>query len=354
MYYDRKQFYIQSLHEQVVMDELGENIYQWIYPSSPFAQSILRRNKLSQFVHVFASLMLITKGTLGLYIVFWEKDYSNNPLRKLETVWHKLNYIFTGLAIFYYLFSRVLFLKFVKSYNEIIHGHESNVYEFIMKKRRKIKYFILWSIGYEIINEIAKSDTQYVPEALLGSENYITRYILFIIVLIGYKTGLIIQSQFLLEICSHLESAFHVHKRCLVKLSWCGKDSKEKSSLEKLKLCRLMYTKIVEATRYIDKFFTLTLVSFYFMYVGLSLFIVRDLFEREKTLTFVILNSLRFIGETTYISVITYHLIRVIQLSNKLFNEIYFLSFEFKSFWYSNEVNFSNLIAKRLNNCKKF
>ncbi|XP_053200738.1 uncharacterized protein LOC128385835 [Panonychus citri] len=324
--------------------DFQEMIIKSIVPSSLFSLSILRKNKFSQFLHVFVSLMFIIKGLFGLYIIYFESPNNfNNLVHKYETVWSKFNSILFGLTCGYYLFSRRLFHKLLSSYHEIIYRNKEIAADYLIRQQKIIKFLFVYAIFYEIICEVAKNDTRYIPDALISPENYIYKHILFAIILIASKIGLICQFQFILEICFHLESAFMVLNQCLDNLRpWYlvkGDETGGKSSEEKMRSCRLMYIKIIKTARYADKFFTLTLLTFYLFFVGLWLFIVRAIFVTTQSFINLILTIARFIGESTYLLLITYHLIRVNQLSNKLFKKVYALSFDLKSFEFTNEVN---------------
>ncbi|XP_053202699.1 uncharacterized protein LOC128387518 [Panonychus citri] len=311
-------------------------IYQWIHPSSLYAQSILRQNRLSQIIHILVTLVLIVKGLFGLFIIFYESDYSNNIIAKIETIWSAFIYIMYGITSAYYLVDRSLFIEFLKSYTEIIDHDKTFASEFTTKQFTKIKLFVLYCFCYETSYEIVKCDLRYIPEALVSPDNYLVKYSLITIILFFYKFGILSQFHFILEICFHLEAVFAVHKRCLNTLSFDYLDLRKDIPEQKIRLSRFIYSKIIKTCKIIDKFLFLSLLTFYIFFVGLDLFAIRGYFVKPRpSLVFTIF---KFFGETNYLILITYHLIKVNQLSNKLFNKVYELSFDNKSFGFVNEV----------------
>lgn len=311
-------------------------------PSSLFSQSILKRNRLNKIAHILVSILSVAGGTFGLYEVFYgtirSKNDRINKYIVYESVWIKSNYILVGLSCCYYLVDGALFLKFLRNYHEIIDKNREIAAEFILEQKKTLKLFGMAAISYEILCETGKVYVRYVDSSG-NAKNFIIRYLINVMVLMPSKITLLSQFQFILEICVHLESAFIVHNYHLnhIELTTQSTDSQMIKPEEKINSCRLMYTKIIETTKIIDRFLLSSLIVFYLLLIGLCLFIVRALFIEQSILS-LILTIFRSIGETIYLIVITYYLVRVNQLSNELFDKVYSLTFNIESVEFTNQV----------------
>ncbi|XP_025016816.1 uncharacterized protein LOC112538959 [Tetranychus urticae] len=102
---------------------------------------------------------------------------------------------------------------------------------------------------------------------------------------------------------------------------------------------RSVYMKAIIATRQLDKFNRYLIFGFYVYYTGYCLTIFGRFFYVANGSTAG--NFIRFIGESAYVAVVTYYLVRINKLSISVYDRVYsFTLMKNKTNEFIHEVNF--------------
>ncbi|XP_025017510.1 uncharacterized protein LOC112539319 [Tetranychus urticae] len=151
----------------------------------------------------------------------------------------------------------------------------------------------------------------------------------------------ILTIQFIIECCIYTQSTFIPINTLLDTLLHQNQQSTQLDINRMAKLTRVHYTKIIKSIRYIDKFLTYAILVFYLYFIGHCIFVFNEFFQVSGSIYWRLYNVFRFFGESSYLVLTTYHLVRVHQLSVQMFAKVYDLSYSLASdsFEAVNEIN---------------
>uniref|UniRef100_T1KDB4 Gustatory receptor n=1 Tax=Tetranychus urticae TaxID=32264 RepID=T1KDB4_TETUR len=306
-------------------------------PLSIISKAILQKNRFSQFLYAFLLFIYMVRFFYPTYLVLFESAslyLLNNNLVKFESLWIAFYTGYNCLILIYAFYSRSLYAQFMETAHEILDNNSFVANEHIIKSQSTILKMLACMCVYECTSDIIKSDlkTMLNDFAALNYSNIILHGIRFLATFAWVSTV-----HFIIESCMYLQSVFIVIDKYLeyyqTNLHIIGSNHNVLMSI------RSVYMKVIIATRHIDKFNRYLIFGFYVYYTGYCLTLFgRFFFVANGSAAG---NFIRFIGESAYVAVVTYYLVRINKLSISVYDRVYsFTLMKNKTIEFIHEVKF--------------
>uniref|UniRef100_T1KDB3 Gustatory receptor n=1 Tax=Tetranychus urticae TaxID=32264 RepID=T1KDB3_TETUR len=306
-------------------------------PTSIFSKAILKKDRFSQFLYPFLILICMVRFFITSYLVLFDSSslyLLNNNLVKFESLWNAFYIGYNCLILIYAFYARKLYAQFMETLHEILDYNEFVANEHIVKSQSTMLKMCAFICVYEFTAEIIKSSPKKMLNdfATLNYFNIIYHGIMFLSIFYWISTV-----HFIIESCMYLQSVFIVIDNHLLhyqtNLHIIGSNHNVLMSI------RSVYMKAIIATRQLDKFNRYLIFGFYVYYTGYCLTIFGRFFYVANGSTAG--NFIRFIGESAYVAVVTYYLVRINKLSISVYDRVYsFTLMKNKTNEFIHEVNF--------------
>uniref|UniRef100_T1KRJ6 Gustatory receptor n=1 Tax=Tetranychus urticae TaxID=32264 RepID=T1KRJ6_TETUR len=331
------------------MDEIKSNpCHSQTEPSSLLGCSLVRKNVFSQVVFWVASIALISKAVYRLYLAIITPIDVSEPTTVINSYENILNQMYAlclGLIIMHFEVNRSLYIEYLDCYQTIVSNHFGKAsLEFVKKWVKIIRFYVIVAFIYEVITTSTNNYLRYFNK--FGFTLNMGAIIFFDwIVQLSYIFSL----QFVMECCIYCQSTFIPINALLDTLLNRNKLSSPLTINRMAKSTRLYYIKTIKSIIYMDKFLSYAVLVFYLYFIGHCIFIFSSTLNIGHSLYMLCYSVFRFFGESSYLVLVTYHLIRVNQLSVQIFDKVYQLSFSFSSDQSIAAVNEINLFLLRVN-----
>uniref|UniRef100_T1KRK4 Gustatory receptor n=2 Tax=Tetranychus urticae TaxID=32264 RepID=T1KRK4_TETUR len=304
-------------------------------PSSLLGWSLLRKKVFSHLMFWIASASLISRAFYRFSIVVMNKEVET--MTKYGQLLNQLCTLCLGLTIMHFEFNRPLYIKYLDCYQTIVNNNFGKAsLKFVNKWGKIVRVWVIFAFLYELIT-IATFEYLYIFKKTGFTAN------MFLLVSFFSFTQLlyILTIQFIIECCIYTQSTFIPINTLLDTLLHQNQQSTQLDINRMAKLTRVHYTKIIKSIRYIDKFLTYAILVFYLYFIGHCIFVFNEFFQVSGSIYWRLYNVFRFFGESSYLVLTTYHLVRVHQLSVQMFAKVYDLSYSLASdsFEAVNEIN---------------
>uniref|UniRef100_T1KPJ8 Gustatory receptor n=1 Tax=Tetranychus urticae TaxID=32264 RepID=T1KPJ8_TETUR len=315
-------------------------------PISIFGRAFIRENVTSQVIFWITSLGITAKGLYKLYRVFDPTIQQDSPhsrgVVKYELIYTQLHSISFGLIILHFKFNRSMYLKYLDIYQTIVRSNFGLASNGFKKRCIKInRFFLVFATIYEMLTT---SVNHYLSDRPTDfSIVFFVELILMAFALFGY----VFSMQFIIECCTYSQSSFKPLNNLLDSLLNKSLPNNMNSIAKSL---RLYYSKTVESVRIMDKFLAFAIFVFYLYFTGHCILIVGEILDASRcSIYYTLWMIFRFFGESSYLVLITYHLVCVNQSSTRIFDKVYQLSFSLDSSHSIVTMNEINLFLLRTN-----
>uniref|UniRef100_A0A158P5H0 Gustatory receptor n=1 Tax=Tetranychus urticae TaxID=32264 RepID=A0A158P5H0_TETUR len=331
------------------MDEIKSNYcHSQIEPSSLLGCSLLRKNVFSQVVFWVASIALISKAVYRLYLVITTSIEVSEPtdfIHRYENILDQLYPLCLGLIIMHFELNCSLYIKHLDCYHLIVSNHFGKAsLEFVKKWVKTIRFWVIVAFIYEAVTTSTNNYLRYFNK--FGFT--VNMFAIVSIELIG-QLSYILAIQFMIECCIYCQSTFIPSNTLLDTLSNRNKLSSPLDINRMAKSTRVYYIKTIKSIRYMDRFLAYAILVFYLYFIGHCIFVFSSTLNIGSSPYMLCYSVFRFFGESSYLVPVTYHLIRVNQLSVQIFDKVYQLSFSFNSDQSIEAINEINLFLLRIN-----
>uniref|UniRef100_T1KRK2 Gustatory receptor n=1 Tax=Tetranychus urticae TaxID=32264 RepID=T1KRK2_TETUR len=330
------------------MDEIKSNhCHSQTEPSSLLGCSLLRKNVFSQVVFWIASITLVSKAVYRLYLVIItpiDVSEPTNFINRYELILDQLYPLCLGLIIMHFEVNRSLYIEYLDCYHLIVSNHFGKAsLGFVKKWVKIIRFWVIVAFIYEVITTLTNNYLRYFKK--FGFT--VNMFAILSIGLIG-QLSYILAIQFMIECCIYCQSTFIPINTLLDTLSTRNKLSSPLDINRIAKSTRVYYIKTIRSIRYMDRFLAYAIFVFYLYFIGHCIFIFSSTLKIGSSPYLLFYSVFRFFGESSYLVLVTYHLIRVNQLSVQIFDKVYQFSFSFNSEQSIVTVNEINLFLLRI------
>uniref|UniRef100_T1KRJ9 Gustatory receptor n=1 Tax=Tetranychus urticae TaxID=32264 RepID=T1KRJ9_TETUR len=314
-------------------------------PFSLLGCSLVRKNVFSQVMFWIVSIGLIFNASYRiLFIIFPAFHVNEATTDKYEETFYQVFSLCLGLITMHFELNRSLYIKYMDSYQTIVSNHFGKASpKFVKKWGRIIRFWVIFAFIYEVVTSSA-SDYSYFQKFSLQVNMFAT-------ISIGIISQLcyILSMQFIIECCIYCQATFIPINTLLDTLSNQNKHYSPLDINRMARSTRVYYIKAIKSIRYMNKFLAYAILVFYLHFIGHCIFIFSSTFAIGQSAFMLCYSVFRMFGEGSYLVLVTYHLIRVNQLSVQIFDRVYQLSFSFNSDQSIEAINEINLFLLRIN-----
>uniref|UniRef100_T1KRJ8 Gustatory receptor n=1 Tax=Tetranychus urticae TaxID=32264 RepID=T1KRJ8_TETUR len=309
-------------------------------PSSIVGKSLLRENKWSQILHLFPTIVLLVVSIMKLPNIYNDikTNRYNNVLIKYERIMNFIVYLSLSLVSLNYKYESSYYIEFINLYQKITN---TNYFGLFCNS-----YLIKWSkINKSIVLILALSglfvNLLFIGNRISLSEPISSLNLIFLIVVASFNVPL--WFQILFEICTFLQSTFLLLENSLVRLK------KQTNQLNEfnVKSLRLLHVQIIESIIIINKFYRYNILSTYVYSVGHNVCLLGILSHSGQSIS-KFPYYVKFIEQLFHLMLITFHMVRVNQLSVRVFDRVYKLSLSLNSSHSTATMNEINLFLLRI------
>lgn len=286
----------------------------------------INKNVSSKIIIWVCSALMIFKTFYRLYSIFDPTIslYDDNIV-KYEKIYNQLYALSLGLILLNFYMDYSMYIKYLNAYKRIVkNGFDIDSTEYVEKQLKINRLFIKLAFICEL--------------AITGYNNYLNYYRK-----LGFRREMIFLSvtacitqcsslifvQFIIECCIYCQSSFIPLNNSLDIIIRQNERSIDINRIARL--VRLSYDETTDSIRCMDKFLTFVLFAFYSYYIGHCIFAFGIILSYASSFYFLSFAVLRFLVDAFYLFWVTYHLVRVNQLSIQMFDKVYRLSFSLDS-----------------------
>lgn len=288
-------------------------------PSSLFGKSLLG-NKWSQIIHIFTAIFSLILSMGKLYDIY--DDIKNgrydNVLLKYERIMNFIVCLSISCISLNYIFNKSYYIEFINLHSKIANSDYFGLFcNSHLTKWMKINHlFFVSFISFEVPFEIVYFIHDYI--LLEGFTFSSTLHLLSLV--LSFKVCFLYE--FIFETCTYLQSDFILLDNLLVQLSTQTHQTNEIN----VKSLRLLHNEIIKCTGLINKLFKYAVLCTYAYQIGHNVCLI-GILSLDQFNSYLAIFIIKFIEQSIMLTLITYHLVRVYQLSVQLFDKVYHLSF---------------------------
>uniref|UniRef100_T1KRK1 Gustatory receptor n=1 Tax=Tetranychus urticae TaxID=32264 RepID=T1KRK1_TETUR len=327
------------------MDEIKSNYYNsQTGPCSLISCSLVRKNVFSQVMLWIVSIGLIFNASYRIYFIIPAIQAHETTTVKYDQILDQMYSLCLGLITMHFELNRSLYIKYLDCYQTIIGNHfGADSSKFVHKWVKIIRFWVIFAFIYEVVTS-SINDYSYFQEFSLQVNMFAT-------ISIGIICQLcyILSMQFIIECCIYCQATFIPINTLLDTLSNQNKRSSSTDVNRMAKSTRVYYIKTIKSIEYMDRFLAYAISVFYLYFIGHCVFVFSSTLNIGDSSYMLFYSIFRFFGESSYLVLVTYHLIRVNQLSVQIFDKVYQLSFSFNSDQSIEAINEINLFLFRIN-----
>uniref|UniRef100_T1KRK6 Gustatory receptor n=1 Tax=Tetranychus urticae TaxID=32264 RepID=T1KRK6_TETUR len=325
-----------------------DGFYTQHKPFSIFGALLVRKSISHQIIFCFTSVLLITKAFCRLYMIFdptisrvTTADYS---FVKYEKTLKQLNSLLVGLVILHFMFNRQLYIRYLNVYYSIAKNNFGLFStEFVVKWTKFNQLFLTLAL---IVQLIITLDNYYVH--YFNEFGFSLNMIVYSIVVYTAKCIEILAIQFIIECCFYSQSTFLPLIDSLDTLAQSNNRPSQSDINRITKSIRLYYSETIRSIRYMDRYLTYAILVFYSYFIGHCIFLFGTLFYSNQSTYIFFMSVFEFCIKSLYLFLVTYHLIRVNQLSVQMFDKVYDLSYSLNADLSRRSINEINLFLLRI------
>uniref|UniRef100_T1KRG8 Gustatory receptor n=1 Tax=Tetranychus urticae TaxID=32264 RepID=T1KRG8_TETUR len=328
------------------MDEIKSTYFHsQNVPFSLIGCSLVRKNVFSQVIFWIASIGLIFNALYTIYFTISPVIHVHGAsIGEYEEILYQVFCLCLGLITMRFEINRSSYIKYMDFYQTIVANNFGKASpKFVKKWGRNIRLWVAFAFIYETIT--SSTNTYMYFQKFILPVNMFATIAIGLIAQLSY----ILSIQFMIECCIYCQSTFIPINALLDTLLNQNKHSSPIAFRRMARSTRVYYIKTIKSIGYMDRFLAYAIFVFYFQFIGHCIFIFSSTFANGQSLFMLCYSVFRFFGEGSYLVLVTYHLIRVNQLSVQIFDKVYQLSFSFNSDQSIEAINEINLFLLRIN-----